>query len=56
MKMTDKERTAHIRETAEDYGIDYADALMIYDVMGDSESHDGFITMVQDFAESQGEY
>ena len=50
--MTRQEIIKHVRDEADNYGVPFEDAMMIFDLLGESESHDGFITMLQDYSES----
>jgi len=48
--MTRQEIIKHVRDEADNYGVPFEDAMMIFDLLGESESHDGFITMLQDYS------
>ena len=39
----------YIRECADNAGVDFNEAKMLFDLLGPSEAYDGFITMLEDY-------
>ena len=54
--MTRKEQIKFVKNSAEDYGVPLRDALMIFDMLGESEMYDGFVTELEDYAEMIDNY
>ena len=50
--MTRQEIINYVRDEADNYGVPFEDAIMIFDLLGESEMYDGFITRLQDYSES----
>ena len=50
--MTKKEKIDYVRNEADNYGVPFNEAWCIFDLLGESEMYDGFITMLQDYSES----
>ena len=52
--MTRQEIIKHVRDEADNHGVPFEDAMMIFDLLGESESHDGFITTLEDYSMIRG--
>jgi len=50
--MTKKEKIDYVRNEADNYGVPFNEAWCLFDLLGESEMYDGFITMLQDYSES----
>jgi len=48
--MDKKEIKEYIQEQAENYGVPYDTALAIFELLGESEMYDGFISAMEDYA------
>lgn len=49
-------RKEYLIDLSEEYGIDRADVFMMADLLGEDEDYDGLVSMVQDLADSLGDY
>ena len=50
--MTRQEIIDYVRNEAENYGVPFDHAMCLFDLLGESEMYDGFITMLQDYGET----
>jgi len=50
--MTKKEMIKYVKEEADNYGVPFNEAWCLFDLLGESEMYDGFITMLQDYGET----
>ena len=50
---TIKDQQEYVKGVAEDFGVDFASAWMLFDILGPSEAYDGFITELEDYADGQ---
>jgi len=50
--MTRQEIINYVRDEADNYGVPFNEAWCLFDLLGESEMYDGFITMLQDYSES----
>jgi hypothetical protein len=50
--MTKKEMIDYVRDEADNYGVPFSHAMVLFDLLGESEMYDGFITMLQDYSET----
>ena len=41
----------YVRDIADDYGVDFENAWTLFELLGELEAYDGFITMIQDYAD-----
>ena len=46
--MTMQDIDAYIRECADNAGVDFQEAKMLFDLLGPTEAYDGFVTMLED--------
>ena len=50
--MTRQEIIDYVRDEAEDCDVPFDHATALFDLLGESEMYDGFVTMLQDYGES----
>ena len=48
--MTRAQEIQYVKEAANDYDVDFNVAWTLFDMLGPSEMYDGFITMLEDYA------
>ena len=51
--MMKNEWEKYVREQADNYGVEFETAKMLFDLLGEDEAHDGFITELQDYFEEE---
>jgi hypothetical protein len=50
--MTKKEIIDYVRGEAENCGVPFSHAIVLFDLLGESEMYDGFVTMLEDYGKS----